>query len=462
MKSARPKVLHSLAGRPIVEHVLRAADPLHATSTTMVVGHGAAEVQQALAAHANLQFVVQSPQLGTGHALLQTESLLSKQHGVVLVLYADVPLLTTHTLERLLETHREKRAAATVLTARLADPYGYGRIVRDSGGRMVRIVEERDASAAERAIQEINSGIYVLALAPLFKALHAIATDNAQGEYYLTDVIAAFRQQQLPVETLCLESADELRGINSREDLADLSKILRAQKNDALMRGGVTLDDPSTTYIDDTVTIGADTTIGPGVRLEGRTSVGERCRIHAYVRLTNATIEDDVTILDHTIITESSVASGASVGPFAHVRPKSVIGPRAQIGNFAELKKTVVGAGSKSHHVSYLGDTSIGENVNIGAGTITCNYDGVAKHATVIEDDVFIGSDSQLVAPVKIGKGAYVGAGSTITNDVPPDALAISRARQENKPDWAAKRRELRDAGSKGGGPEGPPHENKN
>ena len=444
MKSSRPKVLHSLAGRPIVEHVLRAADPLHATSTTMVVGHGASEVQQALAARSGLQFVVQSPQLGTGHALLQTESLLAKQHGDVLVLYADVPLLTTQTLERLLETHREKRASATVLTARLADPYGYGRIVRDASGRIERIVEERDASAGERAIQEINSGIYVLALAPLFKALHQIATDNAQGEYYLTDVIAAYRQQKLPVETLCLDNADELRGINSREDLADLSKVLRTQKNETLMRSGVTLEDPSTTYIDNTVTVGADTTIGPGVRLEGRTAVGERCRIHAYVRLTNATIADDVAILDHTIITESSVAAGATVGPFAHVRPQSVIGPRAQIGNFAELKKTVVGPGSKSHHVSYLGDTTLGENVNIGAGTITCNYDGAMKHPTVIEDGVFIGSNSELVAPVKIGKGAYVAAGSTITSDVPPDALAISRVRQEVKPEWAAKRRAIR------------------
>ncbi len=444
MKSVRPKVLHPLAGRPIVEHVLRAVDPLQAASTTMVVGHGAAEVQGALAARPNLQFVVQSPQLGTGHALLQTESLLSKQHGDVLVLYGDVPLLTTHTLERLVETHREKRAASTVLTARLADPYGYGRILRDQAGRVVRIVEERDASAAERAIQEINSGIYVLSLGPLFKALHEIATDNAQGEYYLTDVIAAYRQQQLPVETLCLDDANELRGINSREDLADLSKILRAKKNDALMRGGVTLEDPSTTYVDDTVMVGADTTIGPGVRLEGRTTVGERCRIHAYVRLTNAAVADDVAILDHTIITESSVATGATVGPFAHIRPQSVIGPRAQVGNFAELKKTVLGPGSKSHHVSYLGDTTIGEDVNIGAGTITCNYDGVMKHPTVIEDGVFIGSDSQLVAPVKIGKGAYVAAGSTITSDVPPDALAISRARQENKPDWAAKRREMK------------------
>jgi bifunctional UDP-N-acetylglucosamine pyrophosphorylase / glucosamine-1-phosphate N-acetyltransferase len=441
MKSARPKVLHPLAGRPLVEHVLRTVAQLSPQSTILVIGHGADDVRAALAARAHLEFVVQSPQLGTGHALLQAESLLRERSGDVLVLYADVPLLQSATLARLLETHRAARASATVLTALFDDPYGYGRVVRDGRGRVVRIVEERDASGEDRAIKEVNSGIYVLALGPLFQALHQVAIDNAQGEYYLTDLVGLYHQRGLGIATLCLESPDELRGVNSRVDLAAIAAVLRTRKNRAVMLNGVTLEDPATTYIDEDVSIGADTVIGPGVVLEGTTSIGTGCRIRAGARLTNAVIGNEVTILDRTIIVDSSVASGAAVGPFAHLRPDSVVGERARIGNFVELKKTTLGPGSKANHLAYLGDATIGEDVNVGAGTITCNYDGERKHPTVIEDRVFIGSDSQLIAPVRIGKGAYVAAGSSITDDVPDDALAIARGRQENKAGWAARRR---------------------
>jgi bifunctional UDP-N-acetylglucosamine pyrophosphorylase/glucosamine-1-phosphate N-acetyltransferase len=444
MKSATPKVLHTLAGRPLIEHILATVDHLKTASTTLVVGHGAELVQAALAGRSNLQYVVQSPQLGTGHALLQAEPALRGRKGNVLLLYADVPLLEPGTLQRLLEAHRGTKAAMTVLTAELTDPYGYGRIVRDDQGQVGRIIEERDASSEQRAIREINSGIYALQMAPLFKHLLQLATDNSQGEYYLTDLVAMYRQEGLRVDGLCLGNADQLRGVNSRLDLAELSHIVRQQKNRLLMVGGVTLEDPATTYVDVDVSVGADTILGPGVRLEGRTVIGERCRIHAGSRLTNVTAEDDVVVLDYSVITDSSIGQGASVGPMAHVRPQSAIGPAARVGNFVELKKTTLGKGSKASHLTYLGDATIGEGVNIGAGTITCNYDGEKKHQTTIEDGVFIGSDSQLIAPVTIGKDAYVGAGSSITSDVPAGALALARGRQVIKPDWAAKRKAAR------------------
>jgi bifunctional UDP-N-acetylglucosamine pyrophosphorylase/glucosamine-1-phosphate N-acetyltransferase len=441
MKSALPKVLHPLAGRSIIEHVLHTAESLRAASTTVVIGHGAEEVRAALATHPDLRFVVQSPQLGTGHALLQAEPVLGRATGQVLLLYGDVPLLQPSTLELLIEQHRTASAAATVLTAELADPYGYGRIVRDADGAITRIVEERDASAEERAIREINSGIYVFSLAGLFDALHALATDNAQGEYYLTDLVAAYRRAGRTVETLCLNDATEIRGVNSRVDLADLSRVLFDRTRRALMLGGVTLVDPSTTYVETDVVIGEDTTLGPNVVITGATTIGRGCYVHAGCRLTNATLADDVTVLDHSIIVESTIQSGASVGPMAHLRPASVVGPGAKVGNFVELKKTTLGPGSKANHLAYLGDATIGTHVNVGAGVITCNYDGVTKHQTIIEDDVFVGSDSQLVAPVTIGRGAYVAAGSSVTNDVPPGALAVARARQTNKPGWATTRR---------------------
>jgi len=441
MKSARPKVLHRLGGLPMVEHVLRAADGLAAASTTLVIGQAADDVRAALTHRQSLEFVVQSPPRGTGDALRQTEATLKGRGGTLLLFYADVPLLQAHTLTRLLDAHRATHAAATVLTAELADPYGYGRIVRDTRGQIERIVEERDASEGERAIREINGGIYAFTLEPLFDALGTLASDNSQGEFYLTDLVTVYRRRRLTVETVRIDDPSELRGVNTRVDLADLDRAVRRRKNHTLMLAGVSLEDPATTYIDEDVTVGADTTIGPMVQLQGRTRVGERCHVHAGVRLTDATVGDDVMLLDRSIVVQSTVADGASVGPFAYVRPECAIGPGARVGTFVELKKTTMGQGSKANHLAYLGDATIGRDVNIGAGTITCNYDGVSKHPTVIEDGVFIGSDSQLIAPVTVGKGAYVAAGSSITDDVPADALAIARGRQDTKPGWAERRR---------------------
>ena len=444
MKSSRPKVLHQLAGRSLIAHVLATAAPLNAESTVIVVGHGAAEVRAALAAWPDLDFVVQSPQLGTGHALLQTEPALAGRSGTALLLYADVPLLQPNTLVRLLERHAESKAAATVLTAEVANPEGYGRIVRDPGGQVSRIVEDRDASVAEREIREINSGIYALELSPLFDALKSLAADNAQGEYYLTDLVALYRQRGLGVDAFCFESAAELRGVNSRVDLAELAETLLDRKRRSVMLDGVTLEDPSTTYIEADVTIGEDTIVAAGVSLTGRTSIGARCRIHAGVRLTDAVVGDDVTILDHCVVVESSIGTHASIGPFTHLRPGCTVEEHAHLGNFVELKKTRFGARSKAGHLAYLGDALVGTDVNIGAGVITVNYDGVNKHQTVIEDGVCVGSDSQLMAPVKLGHGSFIAAGSSITEDVPPDALAVARSHQTTKPEWAAARRSAR------------------
>ena len=450
MKSARPKVLHLLAGRSVLDHVLGSVAPLGGETTTLVIGHGGEEVKAALASRAHLQFVSQSPQLGTGHALMQAEPLLRGRTGTVLLLHANVPLISTATLHRLVERHRSTRAAMTLLTSTVEDSYGHERVVRDGQGQVTRVVEEREVSGEEQSIREVSSGVYCFDLAPLLEMLHALAADASQGEYYLTDLVPLCRRLSLKVETLQLDSAAELRGVTTRVDVADLTAILRARKNRELMLGGVTIEDPAATYIDMDVSVGADTVIGPGVLLEGRTSVGERCRIHTGARLTNSTVGDGVIVLDRSIIVDSRVAANARIGPFSHIRPDSDVAEDAHVGNFVELKKTRLGRRSKANHLAYLGDAVIGEDVNVGAGTITCNYDGVNKHKTVIEDGVFIGSDSQLIAPVTIGKGAYVGAGSSITEDVAPDALAVARGRQSTKPGWASARRARLKAGKSG------------
>lgn len=440
MKSRVPKVLHEVAGFPLIDHVLRAAAALDPASTIVVVGHGSELVEERLGERPGLQFARQQPQLGTGHALLQAEPALRGRAGTLVLLSGDVPLLRPGTLRDLVAHHEAQRAAATVLTAILDDPAGYGRIVRE-GGRIASIVEHRDASAGERAIREINTGIYAFDLLPLFDSLREIGTDNAQGEYYLPDLVTVYQARGLPVETLAVDDAREVMGVNSRKELAEVAAILRNAKSEALMAAGVTIVDPATTWIGPDVTIGADTIVHPGVYLEGRTSVGERSVIHSGVRIVDSEVGGGVTINNFCVIVESRIRDGAKVGPFAHLRPLSDVGPDAHIGNFVELKKTVVGAGSKANHLAYLGDATIGERVNVGAGTITCNYDGVSKHPTIIEDGAFIGSDSQLIAPVRIGRGAYVGAGSSITEDVPPEALAIARGTQVIKEGWAGKRR---------------------
>jgi bifunctional UDP-N-acetylglucosamine pyrophosphorylase/glucosamine-1-phosphate N-acetyltransferase len=443
MRSDLPKVLHRLAGRPLLDHVLDAAAPLSPASITVVVGHQAEAVRAALAGR-DCGFALQSPQLGTGHALLQTETSLAGAAGDVLLLSGDVPLLRTETIAGLVARHRQAGAAATVLTANVDLPDGYGRIVRDATGRATRIVEHKDATAAEREIREINSGVYVFDLAPLFDNLRRIGSNNAQGEYYLPDLIALYVERGMTVETMSLPNADEIKGVNSRVELAALSRGLRLKKCEALMLAGVTIEDPATAYIDAGVEVGPDTTIHPNVSLEGTTRIGARCEIHSGSRLVNARIDDDVLIRNHCVITDTVVASKATVGPFAHLRPDSSLGEGAHVGNFVELKKTSMAAGAKANHHAYLGDAVIGRDVNVGAGTITCNYDGSAKHQTVIEDGAFIGSDTQLVAPVTVGRGAYVAAGSSIVEDVPAGALAVTRGRQINKEGWAARKKAKR------------------
>ncbi len=441
MKSADPKVLHATGGVPLIEHVLRAADALHPATTVVVVGHLADRVQTALSKRPGLRFALQEPQIGTGHALLQAEPHLKGATGTVVLLSGDVPLLQADTLERLVHRHESAGAAATVLTARVSGPHEYGRIVREDG-RIAAIVEHKDATPAQRDIDEINSGIYAFALAPLFDALRSIGSANAQGEYYLPDLVGIYRSQGKIVETVMLDDPRQILGVNSRRELADVSAILKAAKNDALMAGGVSIVDPATAYIGPDVEVGPDTTIHPNVYLEGRTRIGSNCVIHAGVRIVDSTIDDGVVIKNYCVITESHVAAGAELGPFAHLRPHSDIGENAKVGNFTELKKTSLGKGSKAPHLSYLGDAVIGEKVNVGAGTITCNYDGTHKHQTVIEDGAFIGSDSQLVAPVRVGKGAYIAAGSSIVDDVPPGALGIARGKQTNKPGWVEKKKQ--------------------
>jgi len=440
MKSALPKVLHRVAGRPMIDHVRAVAQVLRPRSTTVVIGHQAEVLESAMPRHGDITFVVQEPQLGTAHALLTTEPVLRDATGVLVLLSGDVPLLSGDTLKRLVERHVSRAAAATVVTAVVDDPSSYGRIVR-VGEQIARIVEERDATSAEREIREINSGIYAFALAGLFDAVRSIASENAQKEYYLPDLVAINRRRGLVVETVTVSNPDEIRGINSRVELAAVSRIVRDKKTAELMTSGVTIEDPATAYIDRDVTIGADTIVHPCVSLEGNTTIGTGCEIHSGARIVDSQIGDRVTVFNHCVITSAKVADDARVGPFAHLRAGADVRAHAKVGNFVELKKTVFGAGSKAGHLAYLGDATIGENVNIGAGTITCNYDGVKKNETVIEDGAFIGSDTQLIAPVTVGKGAYVGSGTTIRQNVPAGALAVSAGRQRNFEGWVEDRK---------------------
>jgi bifunctional UDP-N-acetylglucosamine pyrophosphorylase/glucosamine-1-phosphate N-acetyltransferase len=443
MKSAMPKVLHQAGGLPLIEHVLRAAASLRPQSVVVVVGHGADHVKAALGERMGLTFAVQEPQLGTGHALLQAEPLLPGANGTLVLLSGDAPLISAATLAALVQRHESRKAAATVLTATVAHPGGYGRIVRDGQG-IAAIVEDRDASDEQRAIDEINSGIYAFAIGPLFDALRQIGSSNAQGEHYLPDLVKIYRARGLIVETVTLPDGREILGVNSRKELAEVGTILRTAKLDALMAAGVTIIDPASTFIEPDVVIGADTILHPSVYLEGQTRIGSGCVIHSGVRIMNSSVDDKVVINNFCVITDSHISRGAIVGPFARLRPQSDVGEDAHVGNFVELKKTTLGRGSKASHLTYLGDSTIGENVNIGAGTITCNYDGTSKHQTVIEDGAFIGSDSQLIAPVRVGRGSYVAAGSSITKNVPPDTLAISRGQQINKEGWVSRKKKPR------------------
>ncbi len=447
MKSGLVKVLHPLAGRPLVHHVLKATSAIDPENIVLVLGHQADRVKNAVAGY-RLEIVLQAEQLGTGHAVKQADRLISKAQGPILVLCADTPLLTSGTLQGLLDLHRKKRSAVTLITAKADDPFGYGRVIRGSTG-VSRIVEEKDATPAQKKIQEVNAGIYCFDRTFLLDSLARLGRDNAQGEYYLTDLIELARKRKRRVEAHFCSDLNEVMGVNSRHDLSRAEAVLRQRNNRQWMLEGVTMLDPATTFISDEAVLGRDVVLYPNVTIEGRTSIGEGSVIYPGCRIINTTIASGVTIMDYSLIEGSVIASGASIGPFARLRPGAVIGEKAKIGNFVEIKKSTFGKGSKASHLAYIGDTVIGSDVNIGAGVIVCNYDGYEKHPTIIEDGVFVGSDSQLVAPVTIGHGALVAAGSTITRNVPPDSLAISRVKQEVREGFAAKRRRMKDNNGK-------------
>jgi bifunctional UDP-N-acetylglucosamine pyrophosphorylase/glucosamine-1-phosphate N-acetyltransferase len=440
MKSDLPKVLHRVAGKAMLAYVVEAALALQACPIIPVVGHGADEVRDAMS-NQDLRFALQAEQLGTGHALLCAEEALNGFSGDLLLLCGDVPLLQKKTLQALIDHHRQHAACVTILTADMDNPAGYGRIIRGAEG-VDRIVEEKDATNSERQVREINTGIYLFRAPQVFSLLRDVDKCNAQGEYYLTDVVAAARQAGERVEALLIDDAEEAMGINDQVQLAESGGIMRQRINDAHQRAGVSLIDPAATYIDADVTIGAGTVIHPGVHLRGRTKVGSGCEIEPGAVVTDCSIGDRVHIKPGSVLSESSVGNDCAIGPMAHLRPGTVLAGSNKIGNFVETKKAVIGEKSQASHLTYIGDASLGKNVNVGCGTITCNYDGVNKHQTTIGDDVFVGSDVQFVAPVTIGRGSLIGAGSTITMDVPADALAISRVEQKNIAGWAEKNRQ--------------------
>jgi bifunctional UDP-N-acetylglucosamine pyrophosphorylase/glucosamine-1-phosphate N-acetyltransferase len=440
MKSARAKLLHEVLGVPLLEHVVRTVESFRPDPLMLVVGHQA-EAMEAAFSNRGLAFVRQDPPLGTGHALLAAgERLAAHPDRTVLVVNGDVPLLLRETLAALLETHHRSGAAATLLTAILDAPEAYGRVIRDEGG-VRAVVEARDASPDELRVREINAGIYAFEAPPLLEALRALRPQNAQGELYLTDVVRLLRDAGRPVAAVAAADPAEALGVNTAAELAAAARVLRRRRNEGLMAAGASLEDPETIHIGLDAIVEADAVIRAFTILEGKTSVAAGARIGPYARLVDARVGPGAQVLDHCVLRECVVEAGASVGPFAHIRPESRIGPRAKVGNFVELKKTDLGEGSKAPHLSYIGDATVGPAVNIGAGTITCNYDGTAKHPTRIEAGAFIGSDTTLVAPVTVGAGAYVAAGSAITEDVPPGALALGRARQVVKAGWAEARR---------------------
>ena len=438
MKSGKIKILHRAAGRPIIDYVLDLAADLSPNPPVMIVGYQRDQVQKSVGNRA--RFAVQEEQKGTGHAVLMAAEHVDPSRRVM-ILSGDVPLTRIETLRRLLEEHERSGNALTLLTMKPSDPALYGRIVRDGSGAVTRIVEAKDATEGEKQIDEVNAGIYVFDGAHLFDNLRNLKPENAQKEYYLTDLLKVIRDAGHRVGAVLADDPTEALGVNSRAELAQVENEIQRRVVARLMSEGVTFRNPSTVVIDSTVTIGPDTVVYPFVTLEGTTRIGEGCVIDPGVHLNNVTVGDDVHLKTGTVAEDAIIEDEATVGPYAHLRPGTRLGRRVKVGNFVETKKATFGEGAKASHLSYIGDAEVGADANIGAGTITCNYDGVRKHQTVIEDGAFIGSDSQLVAPVRVGRGAYVGAGSTITKDVPAGSLATSRTPQKVVEGWVERKK---------------------
>lgn len=457
MKSKLAKVLHPVAGKPMVLYVVDVACRLGEQGVALIVGHQGADVRKAVEVGGRQVAVAeQTKQLGTGHAVLQAQPVFAgdvqRRPSRFLILNGDTPLLTEATVRELLAVHDQQKAAVTLLTAVLDDASGYGRVIRQrrdewqagaADNAVQKIVEDKDASQAERAVREINVGTYVVDGAFLFPSLEKLTPANAQGEYYLTDIIQMAVEQGRTVAAMRLRTIDEGLGINSRVQLAEAEQVIRQRIRERWLEAGVTMRDPASTWIDTEVTIGRDTVLYPQVTLEGKTVIGEDVVVHGGTRISDCTVGNGVEILDHCLFRESQIEEGAHLGPFVHLRPGVIIRRNAKVGNFVEMKKAVLGEGAKANHLSYLGDAQIGKGANIGAGTITCNYDGYKKYQTVIGEQVFVGSDVQLVAPVTVGQGAVIAAGTTVTEDVPADALVISRVQQVTRQGWAARRRAL-------------------
>jgi bifunctional UDP-N-acetylglucosamine pyrophosphorylase / glucosamine-1-phosphate N-acetyltransferase len=442
LKSSRAKVLHEIGGQPLLAHVIKAARQIvPASDIHVIVGHQADQVRAAVE-QLGVKFVLQAEQRGTGHAIMCARQ-AAQQYENILVLSGDVPLIRQETIARVRDFHLAKKAAMTILTAEPSDPFGYGRVIRAGAGsdRVKAIVEQKALSKLQQKAREINSGIYAFAAKPLFSNIDRLKTDNANHEFYLTDMAALLVKAKATVVAVKAADPAEVLGANTLAELASLDATLRARKCNELMAAGVSIYRPETCVIDPEVEIGADTILEPFVQVLGATHIGSNCRIRSFSVISDSQIADHVLVRPGCIIDRSKVAAGALLGPYSHLRPDSEIGEGAHVGNFVETKKTKLGRGSKANHLTYLGDAEIGEQVNVGAGTITCNYDGQNKHVTVIDDGAFVGSDSTLVAPVRVGKGAYVAAGSTITEDVPAGALALGRARQTTKEGWAGQRR---------------------
>jgi bifunctional UDP-N-acetylglucosamine pyrophosphorylase/glucosamine-1-phosphate N-acetyltransferase len=444
MRSGRAKVLHEILGEPMLVYPLAAAARLEAARIISVIGHQAEEIRTRLA-DAPVTFVHQEPQLGSGHAAMVAREALGDFQGRVLVLYGDCPLVQSETLERLLAEHAREGRAITLLGMKPDDPTGYGRVLQDASGAVTAIREERDATPREKEVGLVHSGVMVAESTALWKSLERVRTDNDQGEYYLTDVAEIAAADGLAVGVVEAPDAEELSGINTRAELAQATARLRDRINAGHMTAGVTLEDPPSVRIGPRVRIGVDTVIGPNVTITGITVLGEGCVIETGSVIAHARIGSRVRVKPHCVLREAIVEDDVQIGPLAQLRPGAVLRRGAKVGDFVEIKKSEIGPGSKVNHLAYIGDTTIGARVNVGAGTITCNYDGEKKHRTVIEDDAFIGSDSQFVAPVTVGRGAYVGSGSTITRDVPAGALAVGRGRQRNIEGWVARRKGKRE-----------------